>query len=243
MLLEGSKSCPWPKLRRLDVTRTCDPSPPSAVVRLRCLAGGNPVIRLAAFVHRVFFVSRSRLLAENVALRLQLAVLTRVPKRPKLRNRDRTLWIVLSRFFADWRSWLVIVKPETVVAWHRAGFRLYWRRKSRSKKSGRPRITSEIAGLIRQMAQENSLWGAPRIHGELKKLGFDVAERTVGRYLRRIGRKRPSGQSWMTLHRAAPFQSGLQWLRWVLLSSTVARPRSSNRVSHHVPHRQPSGSH
>ncbi len=107
------------------------------------------MLRFAAFIGRVFFVPRARLLAENVALRHQLAVLTRVPKRPKLRNRDRALWILLSRLFASWRSWLVIVRPETVIRWHRTGFRLYWRWKSRPKRPGRPSITSEI-----QKAQE-----------------------------------------------------------------------------------------
>jgi len=159
------------------------------------------VLRFVAFVYRAFFVSRSRLLAENLALRQQLAVLHRQSKRPQLKNWDRWFWIVLCRFFSGWKSCLIIVKPETVIRWHRTGFRLYWRWKSRTKKSGRPRITSEIAGWIRRMADENPLWGAPRIHGELLKLDFAVAERTVGRYLKQIRRERPSGQSWMTFLR------------------------------------------
>jgi transposase InsO family protein len=90
--------------------------------------------------------------------------------------------------WARWKDTLVIVKPETVVAWHRAGFRLYWRWKSRTR-GGRPRITQEIRVLIRRLAQENSDWGAPKIHSELQKLGFVLSERTVARYLRRIQRR------------------------------------------------------
>lgn len=159
------------------------------------------MLRFAAFVYRAFFVPRSRLLAENLALRQQLAMLHRQSKRPRVKSRDRWFWIFMVRLFRDWRSWLVVVKPDTVIRWHRAGFRGYWHWKSRPKKRGRPAITNEIAELIRRLAEENTLWGAPRIHGELMKLGFEVAERTVGRYLKRIRRKRPTSQSWMTFLR------------------------------------------
>ncbi len=159
------------------------------------------MLRLAAFFYRAFFVPRSRLLAENLALRQQLAMLHRQSKRPRVKSRDRWFWIFMVRLFRDWRSWLVVVKPDTVIRWHRAGFRGYWRWKSRPKKRGRPAITNEIAELIRRLAEENPLWGAPRVHGELMKLGFEVAERTVGRYLKRIRRTRPTSQSWMTFLR------------------------------------------
>jgi putative transposase len=94
--------------------------------------------------------------------------------------------ILLRRLWPAWRDALVIVKPETVVAWHRAGFRLFWRLLSRTKSLGRPRIVAEVRTLIRRMANENPSWGAPRIHGELLRLGFDVSERTVSRYLHRL---------------------------------------------------------
>src|SRR5262249_12998464 len=97
-------------------------------------------------------------------------------------------WTVLRASWPRWKDALVIVQPETVVGWHRAGFRLYWRWKSRPR-GGRPRISEEIRVLIRRLAQENSGWGAPKIHGELQKLGFVLSERTVARYLRRIQRR------------------------------------------------------
>ena len=90
----------------------------------------------------------------------------------------------------------MIVKPETVIGWHRAGFRLYWRWRSRSG-SGRPAIPEEVRGLIRRLAEENSTWGAPKIHGELQKLGFLISERTVARYLRRIRRRGDPGKAWL----------------------------------------------
>ena len=122
----------------------------------------------------ILFASRARLAAENLALRHQLGVLGRTIKRPRLRKRDRVLWVWLSLLWPGWRSALVVVKPETVVAWHRKGFRLYWRWKSR--KHGRPKINAEVRTLIRRMSNENLFWGAPRIQAELKMLGVDVAE-------------------------------------------------------------------
>ncbi|MGB7847619.1 MAG: hypothetical protein WBL63_18555, partial [Candidatus Acidiferrum sp.] len=96
-------------------------------------------------------------------------------------SRDRLLWICLSRFWRDWRSALAIVKPETVVAWHRAGFRLFWTWKVRHGQPGRPLIPLEVRDLIRKMCRENPSWGAPRIHGELLKLGIDIGESSVSR--------------------------------------------------------------
>ena len=140
-----------------------------------------------------FFAGRAALVAENLALRQQLAVLRRQAKRPQLRQRDRIFWVWLRRFWAGWRSALVLVQPDTVVGWHRQGFKLYWRWKSR--KTGRPQIDPEMRSLIRRMSMENPLWGTPRVQAELRLLGFDVAESTVAKYMvkRRPG---PPSQSW-----------------------------------------------
>ena len=128
--------------------------------------------------------SRSNLALENVALRQQIAVLTRTRCRPRWQAEDRMLWVALRRAWHRWQDALVIVKPETVVGWHRRAFRRYWT--SISSSPGRPRLDAELRKLIVQMARENPSWGAPRIHGELLKLGFYLSERTVSRYLPRI---------------------------------------------------------
>ncbi len=131
---------------------------------------------------------------ENLVLRQQLAVLKHRHPRPRLTDTDRFFWVVLSRIWAGWRESLHIVQPETVVRWHRQGFRYYWRWKSRRR--GRPRIDPEIRQLIRRMCRANPLWGAPRIHGELLKLGIDVSEATVSKYM--IKRCGPPSQTWRT---------------------------------------------
>ncbi len=132
-----------------------------------------------------FFRSRYSLGLGILALRQQLGVLKRKSPRPWLRSHDRMFWSLLRRLWPAWSNVLVIVKPETVVAWHRAGFRLFWRLRSRPKNLGRPKIDAEVRALIRRMVEENAGWGAPRVRGELLKLGFDISERTVSRYLRR----------------------------------------------------------
>ena len=143
------------------------------------------------------FRSRAVLALENVALRHQIGVLQRsARKRFKLTPADRLLWVWLSRIWSDWRSALAIVKPETVVAWHRAGFRRFWTWKVRRGQPGRPVVAREVRDLIRQMCRENPGWGAPRIHGELLKLGIDIGESSVSKYMVR-GRKPPS-QTWRT---------------------------------------------
>ena len=139
------------------------------------------VFKAIYFLIRAFFVCRLSLAAENLALRQQLAILGASAKRPKLWARDRVFWVWLSRLWRDWRSVLVIVNPETVIAWHRRGFRIYWRWKSRLGKAGRPKVDREIRELIRKMSRENSTWGAPRIQSELALLGYRVAERTVAK--------------------------------------------------------------
>ena len=141
--------------------------------------------------------SRAELQLQNLALRHQIGVLQRsVRKRPKLTSPDRLFWVYLSRIWRDWRSTLVIVKPETVVAWHRKGFRLFWTWKVRHGQPGRPLVAREVRDLIRRMCRENPIWGAPRIHGELLKLGIDIGETSVGKYMVRC--RRPPSQTWRT---------------------------------------------
>ena len=130
---------------------------------------------------RVFFRNRVDTSLEVLALRQQVAVLKRKQPRPSLNRLDHFFWTTLRRKWSRWSDVLVIVKPETVVAWHRAGFRLYWRWRSRSR-GGRPKVSEEIRTLIRRMAAENADWGAPKIHGELlRKCCNSVSmERTCG---------------------------------------------------------------
>ncbi|MGH7389242.1 MAG: hypothetical protein ACREM3_07245 [Candidatus Rokuibacteriota bacterium] len=144
-----------------------------------------------------FLVGGHRQLAlENLALRQQLAVYKRARPRPKLRTTDRLLWAGLARVWTGWRQALVIVSPDTVLRWQRRRFREYWTRISRRPTGGRPPLNAEIVALVRRMAAANPLWGAPRIHGELLKLGIDIAERTVSRLM---PRRRPEpSQTWRT---------------------------------------------
>lgn len=136
---------------------------------------------------------------ENAALRQQLAVFKRDVKRPRLRQRDRLFWIGLRAIWKDWKSALVIVRPETVISWQQKRFKRYWWRLSQSKGPGRPRVSSEIRTLISNMAAANPLWGAPRVHGELLKLGYEISERTVSRLMPKNDKK-PS-QTWTTFLR------------------------------------------
>src|SRR5215469_1362892 len=141
--------------------------------------------------------SRAAVELENLALRHQIGVLQRsAARRPKLTFRDRLFWICLSRLWRDWRSALAIVKPETVVACHRAAFRLFWTWKVRHCQRGRPVVLREVRDLIRKMCRENPLWGAPRIHGELLKLGFNIAESSVSKYM--VRRNKVPSQNWRT---------------------------------------------
>src|SRR2546425_1014515 len=133
------------------------------------------------------FKSNGRLEAENAALRQQLTVLQRkVHSRVQFTNNDRLFFVQLYRWFPSILKAMTIVRPETVVRWHRAGFRRYWRWKSRNL-GGRPPINADLRALIRRMSVENLLRGAPRIHGELLKLGFAVAQSTVAKYMSRTG--------------------------------------------------------
>src|SRR4051794_39037097 len=142
--------------------------------------------------------TRTALQLENVALRHQISVLQRsAKKRPPLHAADRLLWVSLSRVWADWRSSLIIVKPETVIAWHRNAFCLFWTWKIRRGKPGRPAVPRDLRDLIRRMSRENPGWGAPRIHGELLKLGINIGETSVSKYL--VRNRKPPSQTWRTL--------------------------------------------
>ena len=145
---------------------------------------------------RAAFRTRPALALENMALRQQLALLRRRSTRPRFGILDRAFWVWLSRRWSGWRETLHVVRPETVVRWHRQGFRAFWTWKSRRGRSGRPPVGSELADLVHTMALANSLWGAPRIHGELLKLGFEVSQRTVARLMPR--RRKPPSQTWRT---------------------------------------------
>jgi transposase InsO family protein len=159
------------------------------------------MLRLLIGVFRDLFRSQASLEAEIVTLRHQVAVLRRRLCRRKLQLTwaDRALLVVVSRVWSGWRDALFIVQPETVLRWHRSGFRSYWRWKSRPR-GGRPRIPPEVRELIARMHRENQLWGAPRIHGELLMLGIQVSESTVSNYLSTLPRRRPT-QGWRTFLR------------------------------------------
>ena len=146
---------------------------------------------------RAFFRSRSDTALEALALRQQLAVLKRKRPRPKLKALDRLFWMSLRHCWSRWTDVLTLVKPDTVIGWHRAGFRLNWRWRSRPR-GGRPKITEEIRVLILRLAQENLGWGAPKIHGELQKLGLGVSERSVGDIYYAFGVCGNPAKSWLT---------------------------------------------
>ena len=133
---------------------------------------------------------------ENLALRQQMATLTRTVRRPQLRMRDRLFWILLAKAWPEWRTALLVVRLDTVVRWHRQWLRRQWARRSRRSRPGRPNTDNAVRTLVGTMAAANPLWGAPRIHGELGKLGIAVSERTVSRLLRRP--HRPPSQTWRT---------------------------------------------
>src|SRR6201990_763908 len=160
------------------------------------------MVALMCFVLAVLalpFKSKSRLEAENAALRHQLIVLRRkVRGRPQLSNNDRWFFVQLYRWFPSILEVVTVLRPETLVRWHRDGFRRYWRWKSRSR-GGRPQIETELRALIRRMSVENPLWGAPRIHGELLKLEFEIAQSSVAKYM--VKRCGPPSQGWRTFLR------------------------------------------
>jgi transposase InsO family protein len=132
------------------------------------------------------------LITENACLRQQLVILKRRQNRPSLRNADRRFWILASRWFHRWRETLLVVQPETVLRWHRKGWKAYWISRSRRRPGGRQRIPLDVRDLIRRMARENPLWGQQRIQAELAELGFTVCARTVAKYIRRPWSGQPS---------------------------------------------------
>src|SRR5258707_14655292 len=139
--------------------------------------------------------TRTDLAFENLALRQQL-VLRRRSKRPQFERLERLFWVWLSHQWAGWREALHVVRPQTVIRWHRQGFRAFWTWKSRRGRVGRPPVSSELAELVRTMALANLFWGSPRIHGELLKLGFEVSQRSVARLMQR--RPKVPSQTWRT---------------------------------------------
>jgi transposase InsO family protein len=156
------------------------------------------VVELILLVVRTIVVAcrgHHDLVLENMALRQQLRVLQRAA-RPRLRTRDRMFWVLLSGTWPRWRSALVLVQPDTVIRWHRDWLRRRWARRSGRNRAGRPPLDPEVRRLIVEMATANPLWGAPRIHGELRALGMRVSERTVSRLLVRLSR--PPSQTWRT---------------------------------------------
>ena len=141
------------------------------------------LLKLIFGVLASLFKSRAKLEAEILVLRQQINVLRRrMPKRPNLNNTDRLLLVWLYRWFPCVLGAIAIVRPETIIRWHRAGFRAYWRWRSRNH-VGRPKVSAELRTLIGEMSRANPLWGAPHIHGELLKLGFEVAQSTIARYM------------------------------------------------------------
>ena len=155
------------------------------------------VVRSVLGAVRSFCRMQRDLTLENLALRHQLAVLRRTsPARIAAQRMDRVLWSWIAGAWKDWRSASLLWKPDTIVGWHRNGFRLFWARKSRCTEKGRPAINSEIPSLIATMREANPLWGAPRIHGELRKLGIEIGETTVGKYLPKRDGRPPPSPSW-----------------------------------------------
>jgi transposase InsO family protein len=156
-----------------------------------------PTVTALLSLLRAAFRERQQLLLENAALRHQLAVLKRSVKRPRIEDSDRLFWIFLRRRLAEWRDCLHFVQPDTVVRWHRRGFRYYWHRKSKPNKQGRPPIGWTLVYLIKRLSQENVLWGSPRISQELAKLEHDVAPSTVAKYM--VKHRNPERvQGWRT---------------------------------------------
>ena len=161
----------------------------------------TPLRHLVGWIGSAFLL-RESLILENLALRQQLLALHVKRPRRRLTAVHKLFWVMLRRVWSGWKKPLILVTPRTVVGWHRAGFRLYWRWLSRARQGGgRKRVSQEIRALIFRMAAENPTWGAPRIHGELLKLGFVLSEPTVSRWLRQVPRTPDPAQRWLTFLR------------------------------------------
>ena len=164
----------------------------SALLKHRAIMFGLLYSVIAILVSA--FKSRRALMLENLALRQQVVLLKRSVKRPRVTVSDRIFWSVFAHNVEEWRKHLYALHPDTVVRWHKVGFRWYWTRKS--CRIGRPPIEPELRKLIRDIQAQNVTWGAPRIHGELLKLGYNISEATVSKYMKR--HRRPPSQSWRT---------------------------------------------
>ena len=174
------------------------------------------LLLIANFVHSLF-KSRHQLTLENLALRQQVVMLRQSVKKPRPTVADKLFWIIFLRYVEGWRKLLYGLHPDTVVRWHRKGFRLYWAWKSRHKLAGRPSVDKEIRKLIRQIQASNVGWGAPRIHGELIKLGIEISQATVSKYM--VRQQKPPSQTWRTfLENHADCIAGTVWT--MSLSST-----------------------
>ena len=159
-------------------------------------------VRLSFGMLGRLFRRRQSLLLENLALRQQLVMLKRRHPRPSLGLLDKLFWVIARRVWSGWKQALLVVTPETVVRWHRAGFRMYWRLISKVRRQvGRKQTPKEIRELIFQMVAENPTWGAPRIHGELRMLGFDLSERTISRWMKRAPRGPDQAKRWLAFLR------------------------------------------
>lgn len=165
------------------------------------------LLRLLSVVVTRSFRSRNDVLLENLALRQQIAVLKARHPKPQLFSSDKLFWVLLRKVWPGWKRALILVQPETVVRWHRSGFKLYWKWLSRHRTAvGRRCVSRELRELIFRMVAENPTWGAPRVHGELKMLGFDISERTVLRWMRKAPRSPEPAKRWLTFlnnHREA----------------------------------------
>src|SRR5438445_127202 len=169
-----------------------------------------------------------QLALENLALHQQLTVYKRTVPRPKLRTTDRLFWVALARVWAGWRQPLVIVTPDTILRWQRRRFREHWTKLSGRPTRGRPPVNPEIAALVTRMTAANPLWGAPRIHGELLKLGFHVAERTVSRLIPK--RRTPPSQTWLTFWSSAKATCAASWSATSPTITGLARISRSTRM-------------
>ena len=186
------------------------------------------------------FKDQRDLMLEILALRQQLLVYKRLHPRPQLRRRDRLFWISLSKIWGGWRQALIIVKPDTVIGWHRQGFSFFWTKLSQRRSVGRPAVSADVRALIKLMAEANPTWGAPRIHSELLKLGIEISERTVSRLMPR--QRKPPSQTWRTAPRQPLQRAGLDRLlhcadsdvsRAVRARCVGARPPESAALQRH----------
>lgn len=186
---------------------------------------------------------RADLVVEILALRQQLAAFALSNRRPRVTNADRWFWVVLRRRWAQWSDVLIFVKPETVIRWHRAGFRRYWTwRSRRHRRPGRPPTDRSIRDLVRRMATENPTWGAPRIHGELRMLGIAVSERTVSRYMPRRPSQPDTVQRWCTfLHNHRDAIAAMDFFVVPTVTFRRALPRGSGRLHAERCHRRDDG--